>query len=323
MDRPAAAVGILRGQRTRYFDIAARTEPDASGLCRISDNRDDAAIVTGQRKHVAARRAQFRRCRCNDTAVGHIAVAVINRDPLIARWRSHHDMVGGNQPGGAVGVDRAAVDHHLADQDDVAARRDRSLVLDATSRSAAIGRIATGQEGSGIHHAGGRDKRSAGQNPAAGIDDDPRLIDQIDRPRCAQRSGNRRHIGAGDPVQRRAAAIVEGDRAASPNRETAPINNRVLGGLVNGDLGGAGANRRLPGDNLTAARQHNPVGAGRICCRQDETQRCYRRATPQNCQTHMISPYYPPRRSQHDAGQPTIKQRLFRPKPKISHFPTA
>lgn len=151
-----------------------------------------------------------------------------------------------------------------------------ALVVDGAGRVTRKHHLAARRK-SGVGYVARRgDEAAVGGDLAAGAHQHTGLIDDIDRARRFQRPGDRAHVGAGDAVERRTMAVIDGDRIALADREALPIDDTELGGLVDGQVvaalgdGALAAHEMAPGRQSAAAGQRGPAAGEAGKCEQSE-----------------------------------------------------
>ena len=271
---------------------------------------DDAAIVDRQGVDVAAGRRQLGPGARHQALIvdagaagaGHPGLDIDALRPALAQ----QDALPGAEPDHALLGDQGAVIlHPLAQHDDIAiAGGDGAQIGDRRGAVALEADVAAIEEILVGDVEGGGDEAAAGGDDAAGADHHAAAVDQIDRPRGVEPAIDLRHRAAGDAVQRRAAAIVDGDRAALADREGVPVDDAGIGRLVDRHGRTSAGDRALSGDVLAAggqflSQQATRKGAAYQCrCEQPllfpavappSTRRAAR--APPTVQLHLTTPH--------------------------------
>ena len=147
--------------------------------------------------------------------------------------------------GAEVGLDQALVADVGPQQGDIAPVRDDPALVHHGAAAGAREPVVTGHEVRVGHIQGGGhepadvDLRSLTEQDAVGIDQEHLAVGR-------QAAEDRRGVRSEDPVERDGPAIGlhEDDAAAATDREALPVDRRVLGRLVDGDVARPGCNGR-------------------------------------------------------------------------------
>ena len=248
----------------RHVDrTALGREENSAALAGDACCRDGPPGVAGKRINVAAIGAQFYFRGADRTAVADLAILrrTPHRDLAIAeRAVAQHHLAAGRHRGGAVARGQRAVVTNLArDQDDIALRRADFAEID--NRGVAV--AAESQRSSGaelrildVQCRG--DKTAAGLDLPARPDDYSRRIDEVDRAGRRQDAVDRRRHIAGHAVECRAAAVIELNLIALPDRKARPVDDAGAARLADREAG-----RRRRTDRNVSAR-HRSAGRQRL-----------------------------------------------------------